>query len=618
MRRTTLGPVSHNGVNARASMGARARNPRSAYGKPPDERRQTAVPYGGSSRRTTATGTVGRRATSSLLGAPPGSRLSTRLSTRPSMTYSNRPSLRSDPRPLHDKHYMQACVKQLISFVIDRGYDQPISPKILTNPSSRDFQHIFLFLVRRIDPTFVFLKRFEDEVPAILRALGYPFSISKSALSAVGSPHTWPTLLGVLTWLMGLLRYDEARQTREDADQELDPIARRLNIFYDNMVQAYEQFLLGADTFPELDEQLSEHFLAENERRKAEISKLQADRDELAVTLQALQTQPSPLELSNEHRISLETNIHKFELLIPSLIEHHGNMTKKRKTKETEIGKEEAELKALIAKKQSLLQTLSAQEEAGIEAEKIVSDKERLRNRLNELSTERGHAEASLRQVERELADAFTLLHDNLRAYHKVAATVVRADSEPVDWEIKVSSDSEVSEPNDLISKNIEKDVIPVVKALKEKAQSTVPKLQESILTIKERIDEAEERLIVNRSATSLLESRKANLEMDYKQQRTEMTSKLETRRVAILQKEERMRSAMQAARQAEDELQGTKELLRTSTENIDRQRKRLVDIAERDAVTFSRHHEAIKSSIVDVLTHFQREEAYTEVEQTK
>ena len=34
------------------------------------------------------------------------------------------------------------------------------------------------------------------------KAMGYPFTVSKTALVAAGSPHTWPSLLAALTWLM--------------------------------------------------------------------------------------------------------------------------------------------------------------------------------------------------------------------------------------------------------------------------------------------------------------------------------------------------------------------------------------------------------------------------------
>ena len=49
-------------------------------------------------------------------------------------------------------------------------------------------------------------KKFEEEVPKILKSLGYPFTLSKSAMFAIGSLHTWPTILGALQWLVDCLR----------------------------------------------------------------------------------------------------------------------------------------------------------------------------------------------------------------------------------------------------------------------------------------------------------------------------------------------------------------------------------------------------------------------------
>lgn len=49
-------------------------------------------------------------------------------------------------------------------------------------------------------------KKFEEEVPRILKTLNYPFTISKSAMFAIGSLHTWPTLLGALHWMVELIR----------------------------------------------------------------------------------------------------------------------------------------------------------------------------------------------------------------------------------------------------------------------------------------------------------------------------------------------------------------------------------------------------------------------------
>ena len=52
-----------------------------------------------------------------------------------------------------------------------------------------------------VDPKYKVGNKIEEEIPRIFKLHGYPFSISKSSMFAVGSPHTWPTLLAALTWL---------------------------------------------------------------------------------------------------------------------------------------------------------------------------------------------------------------------------------------------------------------------------------------------------------------------------------------------------------------------------------------------------------------------------------
>lgn len=63
------------------------------------------------------------------------------------------------------------------------------------------------FLLRKIDPLFntSVKRKFEDEVVVAFKMIGYPFNISKTALVAAGSSHTWPTLLLSITWLIEVL-----------------------------------------------------------------------------------------------------------------------------------------------------------------------------------------------------------------------------------------------------------------------------------------------------------------------------------------------------------------------------------------------------------------------------
>lgn len=609
LRRTTLGPVTNNGLNARPSLSSM---------RPPKPTRSAANDL--DDRR------FGRRATSTAILAS-ATKSDVRRGSRPSMSYGGSNTRRADPRPLHDKQYMQQCVKSLISYVIDHGYEHPISPKILTNPSSRDFQNIFLFLLRRVDPTFEFQRRFEDEVPVVLKALHYPFSMSKSALSAVGSPHTWPTLLGVLTWLMGLLKYGDAKQEKEaaasvasssSAVSVLSPEERRQQLFHNNMVSAYKQFLLGADDYPELDRELRAHFEGEKTRRDTEIAKLQADRNQLNATLHTLQTQPSPLQLALDHRTSLETNIHKFQLLIPSLLEHNQSVLAKTREKEKELMVEEEELALLLGEKAELEKALANQEEAGIDSERIGAEREQLREDLRKLAAQRAQVERDQREIERLLADAFYVLDDNVKKYHALVGKLVKVgnsstlDPKKVDWELVVSRRDGATEANSILSKQVDNEVLSPLRKLKEEISKMVPLLQEDVLRFQDKIDEVEEQLIVLRNDQSVLESRKQQLEDEYHAKRTAMSEQLQARSKAVLEREGQMAKALNERR---DELHSTEQTLKLVTdklgtlrEELTKKRRVLEAIAERELELARRHHDAVKDSWNTIVDHFKDE----------
>lgn len=123
------------------------------------------------------------------------------------MSFSSQSAPAKDPRPIRDKNFQLTCIKQLIDFLSKTGFDKPISAKILTAPSSKDFQMIFKYLYGKIDASYEFGKKFEDEVPVLIKGIRYPYAndISKSQLYAVGSMHAWPSLLALLVWMVELI-----------------------------------------------------------------------------------------------------------------------------------------------------------------------------------------------------------------------------------------------------------------------------------------------------------------------------------------------------------------------------------------------------------------------------
>lgn len=193
-RRQTLGGLSPAQLNSRASFGP-----------------SRITKDGKSSKKVTVMSGRHSLAPKPANTSQPNSRLSTLsgLHRRSSIYGKKTTGPKQDPRPVSDKAYQQDCIRQLIEYLSTHGYEHPVSPKTLTSPMSKDVFSIVQFLLRQVDPHMKPLGKMEEDVPQLFKHLKYPFQISKSALFAVGSPHTWPGLLAAMNWVVELLNYAE-------------------------------------------------------------------------------------------------------------------------------------------------------------------------------------------------------------------------------------------------------------------------------------------------------------------------------------------------------------------------------------------------------------------------
>jgi SMC interacting uncharacterized protein involved in chromosome segregation len=89
-----------------------------------------------------------------------------------------------DPRPFHDKRFVKECAENLLTFLVNTGYDAPISDRLIKTPSSRQVLDIITFMFRLIDPTFGPTARFEETIIQFFKTLNYPFKIRASSLSS--------------------------------------------------------------------------------------------------------------------------------------------------------------------------------------------------------------------------------------------------------------------------------------------------------------------------------------------------------------------------------------------------------------------------------------------------
>lgn len=182
---------------------------------------------------------------------------------------------RRDLRAVRERGYIQQCVETVLGFLVENGYDGPISQKVLQNPSSKDFQAVFKFLYGFIDD-FVFSARFEDEVVNVMRNLKYPYSgeITKSQLSAI-TPHTWPVILSMCSWLVELIRHAAAR-SGESEERSVE------TCFFEYVCDGYMRFMEGGEDDAGFEEEFERNvteiytgIFSEIDRRREELERVE-------------------------------------------------------------------------------------------------------------------------------------------------------------------------------------------------------------------------------------------------------------------------------------------------------------------------------------------------------
>ena len=172
---------------------------------------------------------------------------------------------------MHDKAYLKEQIHKIILYCISHQFDRPLSPKLLLSPTAKDFRHLMLFFFQQVDPNYAFGPSVEEDIKRTMKLLGYPFALSKNALQAAGTPHTWPALLLMMAWIVDVLNYDDKVEGGEEGEAaggggsggggvgDVEPHPEKL--FFAYLTQSYAAFIQGNEQqTAQLEEQLANTF----------------------------------------------------------------------------------------------------------------------------------------------------------------------------------------------------------------------------------------------------------------------------------------------------------------------------------------------------------------------
>lgn len=316
---------------------------------------------------------------------------------------------------------MVNCMKRVIKYLTENGYNQAISTKVLASPSSKDYFNIFQFLYQKIDPMYELGKTPQDDIPNIFKELHYPTRITRSALVSPGSPHTWPGLLAALVWLVELLEYD-AIVSSESSDQDRmmdDPGALEDREFNDYIFRAYDAFLKGYDD-EALYSEYTANLAARNEALRANVGKMMQVNEGLTKEIHQLENAPSRVVALAQKKKVLEVDVEKFSTYAQQLEAQKQEGLKAVEELQNLSNSMDTQIQELQAENEELQKIIDSQGITPTDLERMLKARQTLEQSLQSLVTQKEETNKLI--WEREMSVA-KMMDDVERAIHMFNTT---------------------------------------------------------------------------------------------------------------------------------------------------------------------------------------------------
>ena len=295
-----------------------------------------------------------------------------------------------------------------------------LTQRSMTNPMQKDFNYMFQWLYRRIDPSYVFHKSIDQEVPPILKQLRYPFekNITKSQITAVGGANWW-SFLGVLHWMMQLARMMEGYSTGnyDDACMDAGFDVGGDRIIFSFLSDAYHEWLaMEDDQEDKVDEIMEPHvkkmaaqFDEANSKYLEQVKMLEAEHKALQDQIDELSQSGARIAQLDEQNTILEEDKVKFEEYNDRMQGKSEKFALRMKLLNDEIEKVERELQECDQTKRELQAAVDRQGMTVDDIDRMNAERERLQKGLE--STAQRLEESKKRVAEGE-TDAAQLLDD--------------------------------------------------------------------------------------------------------------------------------------------------------------------------------------------------------------
>ena len=370
----------------------------------------------------------------------------------------------------------------LVQYLTDHEYSQPLTQKQLESPSLKEFKTIAEFLFKQLDPNFKFGDDFCEDIRDVIKMVGYPFNISKSSLSAVGSPHTWPHVLAMLVWVIELLYYLEELEEEEEKNGQTD----EAKIFFQFIADAYGTFLEGEDNFDDLIAEFKDTLGARIQALEEECAKFQQTNEELNGHIeefsQDCNTVPGLLSEREKQMLDLE----KFEKLNSKLESYRKKLLEKKENAETELETLDSKIAQHNSKQEELKVAIQNQPLSLEEVKRIVEETQIKEKKIASQKQQKKETDQAIFNTEMDLVKLSEALDQLTKSYNTQVAEIQAATEQSAAADLQITFQPHADDIKEMVSQDLTHTVKPALAKIEEKYKSMCRALESQLRDVKQ------------------------------------------------------------------------------------------------------------------------------------
>jgi hypothetical protein len=416
----------------------------------------------------------------------------------------------------------------------------------LQRPTAKDFTYIVSFLFRQVDGNFRITGKLEDEVLAFFKAMRYPFAISKASMQAVGTMHTWPTLLASITWMVELLTYDE--EVQNDAANQaalagsgsgcgsVDDFERAdEKALFEYLGKAYKAFLDGDDDlYAQLEDSLVGSFETRCGEMQAQCQALETKIEDMRTEMAACHTRHAALPGLQQRHSDYLSDLGKFRSLIEQLTAHREGLAAKVEKREEELASLYRSLEDVRGEVGELKAVVAAQELSPEDVARMQQERARLDEALDKAREHKVKMHKTLWEAEIEVSRAVVDLETAAQTFNTKAAAlnlipITARNSNGIQYEMVVSKGavSASAEPEELIGLDMKGLIRPSLAQIKNVMLDKVHEARTSVLKMLDEEAKTEEEVAEAVGELETLEGKVKKQEEGYKAEKARMEASM-------------------------------------------------------------------------------------------